>query len=167
MIIAVGNNNFRAEEPLLAPLTCAAIDEIMAIENACYSTPWSRENFLHEFTNPAAAVYGCRSGRKLAGYICYWLIAGEMQILNVAVAPEFRRLGFAEKLLSFSLQSCREQKAATAWLEVRAGNRAAIELYRKQGFRDNGTRRAYYRDGEDALLMLKRFETPPFQESCS
>jgi len=92
-------------------------------------------------------------GEQLAGYICFWVVAGEMQILNVATAPPFRRQGVARRLLEYAFNLAREGMADSAFLEVRLGNHGAIALYRAFGFVDAGVRPEYYSDGEDALLM--------------
>ena len=141
----------------LQPMTRADLDEIVKVEQLCYPHPWRSEQFLQELENPVAQVDLLRVGQQLGGYICYWLIAGEMQILNVATAPGWRRQGVAECLLLHAFERCRAVGLDSAWLEVREGNAAAIELYRRHGFGVSGTRSGYYRDGENALLMVRNF----------
>ena len=139
------------------PMSFADLDEIVALERLCYPHPWRSEQFLQELANPVSQVSLLRVGRQLGGYICYWLIAGEMQILNVASAPVWRRQGVAEGLLLHAFERCRAVGLDSAWLEVREGNAAAIGLYRRHGFVVTGTRSGYYRDGENALLMVRNF----------
>jgi len=134
------------------------LDDVLAIENLCYPTPWSPQQFLDELQNRAASILVCEWGGKISGYICFWLIAGEMQILNIATAPTMRRKGIGELLLERAFADCRPTGLSSAWLEVRAGNRGAIKLYQRHGFKRTGSRRGYYRDGEDALLMVKEFD---------
>ncbi len=134
------------------------LEDVLAIEKMCYPLPWSARQFLDELQNNAAAILLCEVGGRIAGYICYWLIAGEMQILNVATAPGMRRKGIGQLLLQKAFSNCRQTGLSSAWLEVRAGNRGAIQLYQRNGFEQNGLRRGYYRDGEDAVLMVKKFD---------
>lgn len=130
------------------------LDAVMAIEQRSYQIPWKREHFLSEFENIAAEVVGCFVDDQLAGYICFWLIAGEMQVINIAVDPDYRRLGVGHDLLGHAFKQCRKMGMVSAWLDVRAGNEAAIALYQRYGFVVSGSRSGYYRDGEDALLMV-------------
>lgn len=139
------------------PLLEADLKAVLAIERQCYPSPWTIDHFRHELNNPVAFLTGCEAGGVLAGYICYWLIAGEMEVLNVAVDPAHQRRGVAATLLGDAISNCQRAGATTAWLEVRAGNRAAIGLYEQFGFVVEGRRQRYYRDGEDALLMLRTF----------
>lgn len=127
---------------------------ILEIEHACYPQPWSIAQFQQELDNPVAHLELLWCQGRLAGYLCYWLIAGEMQILNVATAPQWQRKGVAARLVDHCLRRCRQQGLERAWLEVRVSNRAAISVYRRQGFVATGVRQNYYRDGEDALLMV-------------
>lgn len=134
------------------------LDQIMSIEQACYASPWTMTQFRDELTNPVACVAGCKTDGQLVGYICFWLIADEMQILNVAVSPEDRGRGIGKRLLDYAVQECRKKALSSAWLEVRRGNQAAVTLYRNYGFRVDGVRQGYYQDGEDALLMVMMFD---------
>lgn len=135
----------------------ADLINILALEQQCSSVPWATEHFQAELDNPVASILGCEFDGHLAGFICYWLIAGEMQILNVAVAADYRRRKIATVLLERAFLECRKLELDAAWLEVRVGNAAAIGLYRQFGFIVNGCRQHYYSDGEDALLMLRKF----------
>jgi ribosomal-protein-alanine N-acetyltransferase len=134
------------------------LDDVLAIENTCYSTPWSSRQFLDELQNRAASILLCEMDDSIVGYICYWLIDGEMQILNIATAPQMRRQGIGELLLERAFADCCQTGLNSVWLEVRAGNSGAIKLYQRNGFKRNGIRRGYYRDGEDAVLMFKEFK---------
>ena len=81
------------------------------------------------------------------------LVIDEGHILDVAVAPAFRGTGIGRLLVQKVLDECRLQGAEFVSLEVRTSNTAAISLYRQLGFIVTGQRRAYYENGEDALLM--------------
>ena len=123
---------------------------------AAQATPWSEEHFRAELANPCARIDLCWRGGELAGFICWWLVAGEVQIQNVATAPACRRQGVAAALLARVFAQCREAGFEAAWLEVRVGNRAAIALYERFGFTVVGRRPNYYADGEAALVMCHR-----------
>lgn len=136
------------------------LDAVVRIEQACYPHPWSAEQFLQEADSPVAHLDLLWAGTVLAGYHCYWLVAGEMQILNIATAPEYRRRGGAELLLRQALERGLSLGMESAWLEVRRSNQGAIQLYQRLGFKVDGVRSGYYRDGEDALLMSRRMSAP-------
>ena len=140
------------------------LDAVLAIERQCYPHPWSSQQFLQELENPVASILVGEIEDKIVGYVCYWLIAGEMQILNLATSPLLRRNGIAAQLLEQAFERCFEAKLFSSWLEVRSGNQAAMALYQRYGFKLSGTRRAYYRDGEDAFVMVKNFTDQEFQE---
>ena len=153
------------EQLSVRPLHESDLEAVLAIERASYQQPWTLEQFKQELKNPVSLIAGCQIENRLAGYICYWLVAGEMQILNLATAPRYRRRGVAKKLLDYAFAFCEARGLVAAWLEVRAGNLAAQDLYRQCGFEVDGCRRAYYQDGEDALLMVRKFASETFQES--
>ncbi|WP_303721110.1 ribosomal protein S18-alanine N-acetyltransferase [Malonomonas rubra] len=146
-----------ANEFRILPLQENDLSAVLKIERQSYPFPWSADQFRQELNNPVATVELLWHADRLAGYLCYWLIAGELQILNIATSPDSRRQGVAGRLLEHAFASCMEQGLERAWLEVRTGNRAAIELYRKEGFVADTVRSGYYRDGEDALLMVRDF----------
>lgn len=92
----------------------------------------------------------------LRGYVVFWLVAGELQVLNVATVPEARRMGVARRTLEEVFLRARATKAQIATLELRHSNDAARRLYESLGFEGVGVRRQYYRDPlEDALLMTR------------
>ncbi len=137
----------------ILPMRRDNLDEIRALEFSGQQDPWSLKDFADEFENPVSAIdlYWC--DHELAGFLCSWLILDELQIQNLVTAPAWRRQGVAAKLLAHVLERSRLSGMATAWLEVRAGNLAAVALYQRFGFKITGCRADYYPDGEDALLM--------------
>ena len=131
----------------------ADLEAVHRLECASQQEPWSLQHFADELDNPVASVdlYWC--GDALAGYLCSWLVAGELQIQNLATLPGLRRRGIAARLLDHVIARSRTVGPLTVWLEVRVSNVAAIALYERFGFSACGRRRAYYADGEDALIM--------------
>jgi ribosomal-protein-alanine N-acetyltransferase len=131
------------------------LDEVMAIERASFSMPWSRGAFVHELEqNRAARCYVVRDAARVVGYLCLWQVVDEMHITNVAVHPEARRRGIGRLLLGSILEEARQRAMRLVVLEVRPSNVEARALYESFGFRVVGRRRGYYYDtGEDALVM--------------
>ena len=129
------------------------LNRVLAIESASQSHPWTERQFVQELENSASSVdlYCCQD--EPVGYICSWLIAGELQIQNVAVARKFRRHGIAARLLQRIISRSVTHGLESAWLEVRVGNQAALALYQQFGFSIVDRRSGYYHDGEDAYVM--------------
>lgn len=138
---------------VLRPMTADDLHLVHALECAAEASPWTSEHFVAELENPCSRIDLCWRDGQLAGFLCWWLIAGEVQIQNVATAPAFRRQGVAVSLLDHMLEQCRDSGFDSAWLEVRVGNAPAIALYQRFGFVVVGRRNGYYADGEDALVM--------------
>jgi [ribosomal protein S18]-alanine N-acetyltransferase len=132
------------------------LDQVLAIERASFTMPWSRGAFLYEMQQNRVAR--CWVGRdddgRVAGYLCLWEVADEVHITNVAVRPDARRQGIARALLSSVLDNARARAFKVVVLEVRPSNHHALTLYESFGFRVVGRRHGYYYDtGEDALVM--------------
>ena len=125
------------------------------LESTSQSDPWTLKHFADELDNPVASVdlYWCQG--TLAGFLCSWLVDGELQIQNLATLPVLRRKGIAVRLLEHVIARSRAAGLTSIWLEVRTSNAPAIALYKRFGFSACGTRTAYYPDGEDALLMKR------------
>jgi len=93
---------------------------------------------------------------RLAGYALFSIVAGEAELLRIAVDPECRRKGIGRRLFSRMLEKLRAEKAEKLFLEVRSKNEAAIGLYRSFGMTGAGCRKNYYSDpAEDALIMTR------------
>jgi ribosomal-protein-alanine N-acetyltransferase len=142
--------------PCLDACTKDDLVGIAEIERLSFSTPWAVEAFAEELTRPWARLEVLRRarGEKPLGFSNYWLVADEVQIINIAVHPDARRQGFAGLLLDHIIEQAKRACFRVLSLEVRMSNTPAQSLYRKFGFKDVGMRPRYYADnGENALLM--------------
>jgi ribosomal-protein-alanine N-acetyltransferase len=135
------------------------LDEVVAIERASFTMPWSRSAFLYEMEqNQVARCLVMREAGHVVGYVCLWEVADEMHVTNIAVHPRQRRRGIGRLLLRSVLDDGRTREIRVVVLEVRPSNVEAIALYESFGFQVVGRRRGYYYDtGEDALVMEARF----------
>ena len=129
--------------------------QVMAIEKASFTVPWSEITYYREITeNPYAVYIVAMAGEEVAGYAGRWLILDESHITNIAVAPGWRRNGVARKLMEHMLRSSLRQGANRMTLEVRRSNLGAQKLYEEFDFTAAGLRRGYYTDNnEDAVIM--------------
>lgn len=129
------------------------LSRVLEIESAVNPHPWTERLFRDELEQPAARLEALCLGETVVGFAVTRCIAGEMEILNIAVAPELHGKGLGRRLLRHVLQQGAEQGLRVVFLEVRAGNAPARNLYTSSGFVEVGCRKGYYRDGEDAILM--------------
>ena len=137
-------------------MTREDLPAVLEIERASMPLPWSERAYRAELEAPYSRPWVAEINKRVAGVLVLWKIVDEAHIATLAVHPDFRRRGIASALLRFALNEASKEGAVTALLEVRAGNAAAIALYRRFGFRVVGRRAAYYKDnGEDALLMTR------------
>lgn len=132
---------------------------VLEIERRSMTLPWSERAYRAELRAPYSRPWVAEAEGRLVGVLVLWKIADEAHIATLAVHPDFRRRGIAAEMLRFALDEAEKEGAATALLEVRAGNEAAQALYRRFGFQVVGVRKNYYEDnGEDAWLMTRRAE---------
>jgi len=144
----------------IAPLQAADLAAVHRLECASQQSPWSLQHFADELTNPVATVDLYWRGCELAGFLCCWLIAGELQVQNLVTSPTLRRSGIAARLMAHALDRAgRAGELTVSWLEVRISNQPAIALYQRFGYSASGVRKAYYADGEDALIMIYHADT--------
>lgn len=130
-----------------------------ALEKACFTLPWSEEQCRAAFGQTAFAAFGLDGGGGVLAYISVYAAAGEMEVLNLAVAPEVRRRGIGYRLLSLALRAAAKMGMQKAVLEVRVGNTPARNLYERHGFAVAGRRPRYYADtGEDALIYARSLD---------
>jgi len=138
--------------------------EITAIEVKSFIPPWTEEMFIREMETRFSVPLVFHFEDKLVGYLCYWDVVDEAQLLNIAVHPQLRRSGFGETLMLHLESHCMDAGLQRIILEVARKNIAARALYRKCGYTAIGFRRNYYRiTGDDALVMeklLRSAETP-------
>lgn len=133
-------------------------DAVAKVEAQCFAVPWSRESFWQEAGNKdtcyLVAVLNENGEEKIIGYVGCWVLQGEGDITNVAVAPDYRGHHIAREMLLELIKRVKERGVTAMTLEVRPSNTAAIKLYEGLGFRSVGRRPNYYTTPiEDAEIM--------------
>ena len=131
------------------------IPDVFTIECAAHTHPWSEKLFLSNFgkryINHVLIIED-----KIVGYFIASYVAGEVTLLNIAIAPEFQGKGLGQHLLSYLKQFSNKLEQHEIWLEVRASNQSAIAIYQKLDFVEVDVRPAYYpaeNGREDAIVM--------------
>jgi [ribosomal protein S18]-alanine N-acetyltransferase len=146
------------------------LDDVLAIEEASFTNPWTRQMFQAEVQNVGISYgYVLRTpGWSVAAFCTIWVVLDEIHINNVAVRPECRGGGVGRMLLEFVLRLGAGLGARRATLEVRRSNLAALKLYERLGFAIAGARKNYYANPvEDALILWKEsLERPPGSEGA-
>jgi [ribosomal protein S18]-alanine N-acetyltransferase len=133
------------------------VPQVLAIEKASFTTPWSEILFMNEIYKAGSMPKVARLDGEVIGYICANQVLDEGHILNVTVHPEYRRQGVAAELLSRMTAFFCEKGCKVIFLEVRDSNSDAIRMYEKAGFRVMSRRKKYYTlPEEDAVNMEMR-----------
>ena len=139
------------------------LTEVLGIEAASFTNPWTRPMFERELLNTGVSHgYVLRTREwRVAAFCTVFVVADELHINNLAVRPECRRMGVGRALLEFVVGDAVSLGARRATLEVRQSNRTALKLYERLGFSVAAIRRDYYADPVEDALILWRDDLPP------
>ena len=152
-----------AVEARFEPMTPERLDAVLATEQSVYSHPWSRRNFADTLAAGHNALC-LLAGDELLGYFVAMPGYQEVHLLNITIAPQHQRQGWARLLLDALALWARGQHADWVWLEVRLNNVRAQQLYLRHGYVRAGMRKRYYPaahgEREDAVVMSLRLATP-------
>jgi ribosomal-protein-alanine N-acetyltransferase len=136
------------------------LGDARALANAelvCFSDPWPPQFFVSEILADGRfnRLLVDPSGLMVGYLFCAWQYL-DLHVLKIATLPPFRRSGLARRLMGLAEDHALEMGGESLTLEVRDSNTAAIALYQALDYERVGVRRAYYQDGEDAVVMTKR-----------
>lgn len=144
--------------PRVVALGIGDLPGLMRLERRCFDYHWNEEQYRLGLERGAFRILGIIEHGSPVAYLAFSLVAGEMEILNLAVHPSFRRRGLATALLRALFALCRAENAEAGFLDVKRSNAPAIALYARFGFEQYGERKRYYPDTkEDALLFRCSF----------
>ncbi len=132
------------------------IRDVMEIEQASFTAPWSELSFLNEMYNTDSLAKVALIENQVVGYMCTRYVLNEGHILNLAVHMDFRQRGIATELMNTVLEELKEKGCTLLYLEVRVSNLDAIKFYERFGFKIASFRRKYYSSPiEDGALMMR------------
>ncbi len=137
--------------------TDADLDGVLAIEDAAFNNPTTREWYESELKRPEVCfIYVLRTPEcQVAAFCAFWRVVDQIHINNLAVLPAWLGQGLASHLLAEVMTESARMGVDCATLEVRRSNTAALRLYAKAGFVEAGVRRNYYTQPvEDALVLV-------------
>lgn len=147
----------------ILPATPGMLPDILSLEEACFSSPWTRKMLEGELTGNQFAHFlvairheqsKTKTESTIIGYHCFWIVFEELRLMNLAVQASMRRRGVGRALVIEAFRLGLEQSATRAVLEVRVSNEPARALYTRMGFAQISRRPHYYTNPtEDAVLM--------------
>lgn len=135
------------------------LEQVMPIERANFSVPWTENGFLAFMLRQDALFLVAEENEKIVGYCGVLIAVDEGDITNVCVEETARGRGIGRRLVEELMRETQQAGVVVWHLEVRAGNAGAIRLYEKLGFERVGCRKGYYEEPrEDAVLMSRRLQ---------
>ena len=146
-------------------LTSIEIPSVLFIEEQNSDYPWTQLQFTTSLRNTNNLCYSLNLNGKTIGYLIAMLAPDSSDILNIGIDPELQRKGHGTALLKHLIEELRKRNIDEILLEVRVGNKSAIQFYNKQGFEKISVRKNYYTKSsknqtkrEDGIIM--RIEIP-------
>ena len=129
------------------------IPAVAQIELSCFSEPWS-EKSLSLLTDGRGVGFVALVDGIIVGYGGMMTVLDEGQITNIAVLPEFRRLGLGRSLVQALQKYAKSNEFSLLSLEVRESNIPAISLYEVCGWEKQGIRKGFYRFPSEAAVIM-------------
>jgi [ribosomal protein S18]-alanine N-acetyltransferase len=154
-MMGIMNRLLTRSAPAIAEARQADAATFAAVHAQSFQRGWSEQEFQRLLADRNAVAHRASFGRTCTGFILSRLVAGEAEILSVAIAPPYRGRGFARPLLDTHLRRLAGLGAGTVFLEVGEQNTPACRLYRRAGFREVGRRQGYYDSGATALVLRR------------
>lgn len=143
----------------IMPMNLDDIDEIKIMENELYKTPWNYDDFLYEINeNEFSYPFVVKEENEIIGYYIFWQLFDEINIVKLSVSKKYQGRGIGNILMEDIFNRVKILGLKKIFLEVRASNDKAINLYKKHGFISKNVRKNYYDNVEDALIMEKEME---------
>lgn len=139
---------------LMTPEDAAMVHTVDKAAGVC---EWSEDSYRRECTNPVGVYYVLETDNQMVGYAGMWCVAGEAELMNIGVLPDLQGKGYGQILLKALIHHSIASGCVLMSLEVKEHNTTAIAFYKKLGFEKVGYRKAYYKDGSNALLMQKKY----------
>lgn len=140
--------------------TLKDFEQICEIEQACFVEPYTPEQLMYEFNeNPLNQILVAYDEDKIVGFVDYMITFNSATISQIAVLPNYRKKGLGSKLLEEMEKSFPKEiddVVETITLEVRESNINAISFYKKNGYENVVIKKHYYKNGENAVYMIKR-----------
>ncbi|MBE6043125.1 MAG: ribosomal-protein-alanine N-acetyltransferase [Clostridium thermopalmarium] len=132
------------------------LEDVLDIYNLSFTPFWSLDSLKNEIKNKFSKYIVVKKENKVIGFAALWIILDEINIINIAIHPNYRGIGASNLLMDAIIDICKEHKIPSITLEVRSNNIVAQNLYKKYGFTEEGLRKNYYGEELHAIIMWKR-----------
>ena len=145
---------------MIRPVNSDDLGLLTELEAQCFDPPWSESQLRTYLNNERSSGYLIFSGSTPVGFALFTLLFDDAELLHIGICPEVRGSGRGAELLEACHKALLEKDIQRILLEVRASNNAAIGLYRRAGYQQDGVRKGYYpaaEGREDAVLMSYEF----------
>ncbi len=134
-------------------------ESICTIGEKSFSRPWLLETIRDDMDTGRSMYFAAEEENRVIGYACYWFVLDEAQLVNIAVLSGKRLRGAGALLMEAGIEEAGRRGMAAMFLEVRAGNTAAQNLYRRYGFTVTALRHGLYdKPPEDGYIMTRRMK---------
>ncbi|MGN0765092.1 MAG: ribosomal protein S18-alanine N-acetyltransferase [Christensenellales bacterium] len=140
----------------IVTMNASQVDSVWEIEKALIASPWSKESIQKLTTTDNAVAKVATIDGKVVGYYSFYQILDEADVNNIAVDSAWQNKGIGSALMLDMIDECKQRDISAITLEVGANNVVAQRLYDKWGFRQEGLRKKYYNNTEDAIIMWRR-----------
>lgn len=130
--------------------------DVARIEQSLIATPWSSKLIAQLVSQPNAVAKVLLVDDQVVGYYSFYIIGDEGDVNNIAIDKSYQGLGLSKLLMQDLIDECASRNIDSITLEVGANNTVAKSLYTKFGFREEGRRKNYYNNTEDAIIMWRR-----------
>lgn len=127
------------------------LEKVVDIERKSFKYPYTESTFLHHLLMDPDGFLVAEEERVVVGYVIGIAMGRKGVVVSLAVSPEFRRKGIGSRLI-YEILDCLKSTEEVD-VQVRIGNRSALNFYQSLGFKKEGIIRNYYSDGEDAIIM--------------
>ncbi|MDD5687775.1 MAG: ribosomal protein S18-alanine N-acetyltransferase [Elusimicrobia bacterium] len=149
------NTSGQKDNIIIHNLCFEDINGILKIEQESYPDPWSRKMFERELNLDFSHFFVATILSEIVAYVCFWHVADEAHVTNIAVSEKYRKKGVGSKMLKYIIDLAKSLQIKKMFLEVRANNIGAKVLYENYGFKNIGIRKKYYSNKDDAVIMEK------------
>lgn len=137
------------------------LNEVLQIERDCFSSPWSKEQFMSLEGDERTVFIVASVNKIIAGFAMLYLVSesASADLLNIAVDINHRNKGIAKAMLEYCFEICKSRSLTEIYLEVRESNQNAMKLYKGKGFFPIALRKNYYHNPTENAVVMKRCET--------
>ena len=133
------------------------LNDCVDLDQKSFKGLWTKSQWERELTDPKRICLGIieLQTKKLLGFCSLWIVIDELHITSIAIHPKYQRKGLGKCLFSELIKLSESLRTNQIYLEVKDTNEPAKAFYKSMGFKTVANRSNFYRDGSDALVLIK------------